>query len=225
MPTAKRPQIILLAILPSVAIGLLNGLYPDELPRDHPGWYWMADITQFILVPAIAVVVLHFFSGCRPREYGFQPILRDNKVHLAVGLILFVTFIYWLAYEPVKAVAYRFFWSTASSPVFDAALPTGQPLRILTLLYICITAAVVEEPVFRSLPWLYFSSTMKFPTIPYLLTTTLLFSAIHWEHGVPNLVANATLGLAAGALYTRVQNVWPFIWAHFLTGAWSYRWM
>ncbi len=203
MATAKRPRIILLAILPSVALGLLNGLYPQELPRDHPGWYWLADIAQFIVVPAIAILVLHFFGGYRPSDYGFQPILRKGKVHLAIGLVLFVTLVYWLAYEPVKALAFRFFWSTAASPVFDAALPTGQPLRIFTLLYICTTAAVVEEPVFRSLPWLYFSSTVKSPTVPYLLTTTLLFSAIHWEHGVPNLVATATLGLAAGLLYTR----------------------
>jgi membrane protease YdiL (CAAX protease family) len=61
--------------------------------------------------------------------------------------------------------------------------------------------------------------------VPYVLWTSSLFAAIHWEQGIPGLIAAGTLGIVAAVMYTRILNVWPFIAAHFLVNAWSFPWL
>lgn len=223
MRVAQRPWVILLAIVPSIAIGLVNGLYADELARLSAARYWTFDALQFVAIPAAGAALLYWLGGYRPADYGFRGPGGGNDF-ATLALFAFVTFVYWAAYEPVKAFAFQLFWFTAADPVFTSVLPMTPGLRVLALLYVCLSAALIEEPVYRSLPWLYFSSTLSAPVVPYVLSTTLLFSAIHWEYGLPNLFATASLGVAAALLYTRIRNVWPFIGAHFLVGVWTYRW-
>jgi hypothetical protein len=223
--TVKRPEAILLAAFPIIALGLVNGLYMHDLARADVAWYWSADLFQFVVLPTIGVFVLHLFGGYRPHDYGFRRFLSSKGAPSIAGLVVLVTFVFWLAYDPVKDIAWRYFGATALDSAFAAALPDHGPLRVVTVFYICLSAALVEETVFRSLPWLYFSTTMASPVAPYVVATTVLFSAIHWEHGLPNLIATATLGLASSLLYLKILNVWPFVAAHFLTGAWTYQWL
>jgi membrane protease YdiL (CAAX protease family) len=222
MDAKRTPTAVLLAIVPSIALGLTNGIYGYDLAEYHGAVYWLADAVQFVLVPSACLLLLYRLAGYKPADYGFRSIAPDFGT--AVALILFVTSMYWLAYEPVKALASAHWPKTIAPPVFAAVLPSEQPQRTVVLLYVCASAALVEETVFRGLPWLYFSSVMKSPAVPYVATTAISIAAIHWEHGVPNLVASGALGLVAAGLYTRVQNVWPFIWAHFFAGTWSYQW-
>jgi membrane protease YdiL (CAAX protease family) len=214
---------VLLAIFPSIALGLLNGLYLPALAQSTPILYWLADGFQFALVPAAAFWLLTVVGGLRPKDYGFGPI--DSSFLQALGLIVFVTLLYWLAYEPVRAIAHYFFWFTEASIPFAEALPATQPWRWLLVLYACLTAAFVEEPVFRSLPWHYFSEYCSSPQVPYVLWTSSLFAAIHWEQGIPGLIAAGALGVVAAVTYTKVLNVWPFVAAHFVTDAWNFPWL
>lgn len=211
---------VLLAILPTIALGLLNGLYLPPLAQASPILYWLADALQFVAVPAASFWFLTVVAGLRPKDYGFGPI--DSSLLEALGLIAFVTILYWLAYEPVRAIAHEFFWFTEAPIPFADALPAGQPWRWLLVFYSCLTAALVEEPVFRSLPWLYFSAHSSSPQVPYVLWTSSLFAAIHWEQGIPGLIASGTLGVVAAVMYTKILNVWPFIAAHFLVDAWNF---
>lgn len=220
---AKRPEAIPLALFPSIALGLVNGLYADELATAHAAWYWIADVVQFIAIPALAAFLLYRWAGYGPADYGFHRFVRHENVLRIAGLLVFVTVVYWLAYNPVLSFAHGVFWSTASSVAFIFVLPDAAALKALVLLYASSSAALVEEPVFRSLPWLYFSSRLRSPAVPYVLSTTVLFAAIHWEHGLPNQIAAATVGLASAVLYMRIRNVWPFVFAHFMTNLWAFR--
>lgn len=220
-----RGKVVLAALFPSVALGLLNGLYNPTLAHAHSGWYWVADAVQFVLVPAGALWILVRYGRFRLRDFGFGRLSSEGHSWEFVGLAGLVTFLYWLSYEPISALANQFFWESAASAPFVDALPHTQPLRILAVFYVTLTAALVEEPVFRSLPWLYFSSVSESPVLPYVLTTSFLFAAIHWEQGLPSTIAAGSLGLVAAILYTKILNVWPFVAAHFATGAWSYQWL
>lgn len=221
----KRPSLILVAIFPSIALGLLNGLYLPQLAHESARLYWTADIAQWVLVPALSFWLLVKLGGVRPTEFGFGSLARGDSPFGILGLIAVVTFLYWVAYDPVKAIAYGFFSSTAEPNPFIHALPNAQPWRWLLVFYASLTAAVVEEPVFRSLPWLYFTTYWSAPEIPYILSTSVVFAAIHWEQGIPGLLAAGSLGVVAAALYTKIRNVWPFIAAHFFAGVWSYPWL
>lgn len=223
MSIAQRPWVILLAILPSIAIGLLNGIYADELAQLNAARYWVLDAVQFVAIPAASAALLYWLGGYRPGDYGFRG-PRGRNDAAALALFAFLIFVYWAAYDPVREFAFQLFWFSAADPVFTSVLPMTPGLRVLALVYVCLSAALIEEPVYRSLPWLYFSSTLSAPVVPYVLTTTLLFSAIHWEYGLANLFATASLGVAAALMYTRIRNVWPFIGAHFLAAVWTYRW-
>lgn len=123
--------------------------------------------------------VLLKFGKLGPADYGFRPLRSAEARWHLLRLAGFVTAVYWLAYEPVKALADQFFFESAANALFVDALPEAQPLRILLVFYACLTAALVEEPVFRSIPWLYFSRVCSSPVLPYVATTSVLFAAIH----------------------------------------------
>jgi len=46
-------NILLLAMLPSVSIGLVNGFYKESIYHLDPIWFWLADLTQFVFVPVV----------------------------------------------------------------------------------------------------------------------------------------------------------------------------
>lgn len=214
-----------MALLPSVGLGLLNGLYGPPLARTYPTWYWLSDALQFLVVPVCIAVALFKVDGLRPADYGFRRFGSNDGHWRFLKTAGLVTFLYWLSYEPVKYLAQTYFGQLAGNALFVDALPETQPLHFIFVFYACATAALVEEPVFRSIPWLYFLKEYSSPVTPYVLTTSTLFAAIHWEQGVPGMLAAGTLGVVAAVLYTRIQNVWPFVVAHFVSGIWSYRWL
>jgi membrane protease YdiL (CAAX protease family) len=221
-----QPELLLAAILPSIALGLLNALYLPALARTSPPLYWTADVFQFVVVPAAAFWLLTVRGGLHPREFGFGRMSADGASPARVlAIVLLVTALYWLSYEPAKAIARALFPTPEASVPFVDVLPHSQPWRWLTVLYASATAAVVEEAVFRSVPWLYFSTRLRAPVVPYVLSTALLFALIHSEQGLPAVIAAGVLGVVAATLYTRIRNVWPFVIAHFMVGVWSYPWL
>jgi hypothetical protein len=213
-----RTKLLVATSFPVVAIGLLNGFWLEALYRASPTAFWTADVTHFVVLPAIGLVVLASAGSIWPRDYGFRSLDRELSPFAVAGLFAFVTFLYWLFYNPVRDLAAGFlpasqgFW-------YGQVLPTWGLYKLLTIVFLSLTAAFVEEAVFRSLPWLYLS--LRFPTPrfvgPYVAVTSVVFAAIHWEQGAPGVIAAFTLGVMAAVLYSKLQNVWPFVFAHFVT--------
>ncbi|TDI84331.1 MAG: CPBP family intramembrane metalloprotease [Caldithrix sp.] len=160
------------------------------------------------------------FGGWRPRQYGFHPIGAVDFV----GLTLIAAFLFWLFYEPVG----RLFsiWLGTNSPDFSykSVLPSSLLLRALVVVYFAATAAVVEEVMFRALPWCFFSSRdgSGSPFWRYALISSLLFGLIHWENGAHEVVSTFMLGFVACVLYVKINNIWPLIGAHFVTDVRSF---
>jgi membrane protease YdiL (CAAX protease family) len=91
-------------------------------------------------------------------------------------------------------------------------------------LYLAITAGIVEEIFFRGLPFLYVIERFpaKIPTGTYVVTTALLFGAIHWENGGHEVVATFIYGVFAAAFYLKLRDLWPLIGAHALIDVWGF---
>jgi membrane protease YdiL (CAAX protease family) len=221
---------ILLALFPLITLGLVNGLYFPQLAISNHGLYWALDVLQFVVVPALAYRLLLKY-GVQPKDYGLRGLAVVGSRNFAIGsswpdrigLIVFVSFIYWLTFEVAKALLYPFFWEGISPVTFSEALPEGEFWHWLLIVYAALTAGLIEEPVFRSLPWLYCSRRFRSPQRPYVLISSLLFGLVHWEQGTLVIIAAGFLGYVAALLYISIRNVWPFVIAHFLTDMWCFR--
>ena len=87
------------------------------------------------------------------------------------------------------------------------------------VIYLAVTAGVAEEAVFRGLAWTIVSRLELggLRGTAYVLGSSVLFAAVHWEQGVPGLVSAFAFGVLAAYLYLRLANLWPMIAAHVLT--------
>ncbi|MGH8857930.1 MAG: CPBP family intramembrane glutamic endopeptidase [Polaromonas sp.] len=185
--------------------------------------YWAADLVQFALVPLLLFLFLRSVS-IRPSAYGFRSLTSSLSGVEAIAVVLFVAFVYWVAYEPVRNIAYRFLWQYAGTFNHKDALPETPVLRLIVVIYLATSAALIEEAVFRGLSWLYVGQYKRSPfSVPsFAVITSLLFAAIHYEQGPHAMIAALSVGIVAAMLYAKIQNIWPFLIAHFLIDIRSY---
>jgi hypothetical protein len=219
MPIGRldKRSTILLAVFPTLALELLNTFWLEPLILRGPAIFYAADILQWIIVPGLVWAFLLRAPHIKPKEYGF-PDSSQTPSLISVAQALSVALLLWLAYKPVFVIAYRWFWPYAENFGYSAIIPKLFPWNILISLYFSTTAAVVEETVFRGLPWLYFSCFLS-PArriIWYLILTPLLFAACHSEQGPHGVIAAWAYGLTAALLYIRLRNLWPLILGHFV---------
>jgi membrane protease YdiL (CAAX protease family) len=215
---SRQREIILGVSFPLLAAALLNGLWIEYLYHSNPAYFWAADISEFVLFPALGVAVLGLLGGIWPHQYGIRQLPRGYSPAELFGLFALVMFMYWLFYSPIREFTQQFLWKSEAAFGYKSVIPPDGVLKILAVGYFSLTAAFLEEVLFRGLPWLYLS--LRFPnggfTGTYILSTSLLFAMIHWEQGPAGVIAAFTLGLIAATMYSKLQNLWPFIVAHFV---------
>ncbi|MCC7410808.1 MAG: CPBP family intramembrane metalloprotease [Gammaproteobacteria bacterium] len=212
------PERIILAFAPVVVLGLVNGLYNESLHGYSASLFWLLDATHFVVLPALALVYLH------RRGPGWAALgLARPAPHAPLRRFLLQTTLVTLAYAGSYEIPAAIGWALYDWPVpafgYGQALPAPGPGRLLGALYLAASAAFAEELAFRAAPWAYLRRR-----VPehgrrlwiYTLTAGPLFGLIHWENGLPELVATTSLGVAACLLYARIENIWPFMSAHLL---------
>jgi len=178
-------------------------------------WYWAADAFHYVVVPVAVLFFLRRAAGMSPGDYGFRRFGRDVAGWETTGLFLLVLGAYWAAWDPVKQIALAHLAKYASA--FRPAMHEGLAPRLMVVTYLSLTAAMVEEGVFRGLAWEYFQALGRSWAVPaYVVTTAVLFGAIHSEQGPHGVIAAFSLGLVSAFLYSRIRNLWPFVTAHFL---------
>ncbi len=214
---------IALALLPSFAIGLLNGTYLGTLFSIHPILFWTADALHFVGLTVFAMIVLATKLRIYPRDYGFVP--PDPKLHwVQFALLTFVVFL-WTGFVYILANRFAHAHLPRGAIGFsypDALAPDGV-LRTLGLMYFCLSAGIAEETIFRAIPWLLFKKKFAAPMVPYMLFTSVAFGLIHWETGPANVVAAAILGMVFAWIYVRLGNIWPLIAAHAMIDYFAFR--
>jgi len=215
---------ILLASAVLIAPGLLNALYMEPLYEASRAGYWLADSLQYAVLPAGVAWLLMTRARVRPVEWGFRPWRARRGPLDYAALFLLICFLYWLAYEPVRKVAYAHLWRGA--PAFGSwtAIPKAFWPHLLVVMYYSVSAGLVEEVAYRGLPWLYLSRfTFRRGKTPlYVLSTSLLFAAAHSEQGPHSVIAAFSLGVVSAMLYAGFQDLWPFVVAHIVTDVISF---
>ena len=212
-------RLILLCTFPFAILALLNALYLEPLAKRGVIWFWIADVTHFVFIPVVMMLALLKIGAIQPSQYGFRPLSSGASNTDAVGLYVFVCVVLYIAYRPVEAIAYRFLWPYAGTFGAWTMLPESGLQRIAGVLYLSITAGLVEEAVFRGLPWLYLSTFVHFRRrVPvYVISTSLLFSLVHSEQGPHGMLAALSFGLVAAILYLKIRTLWPIAIGHVTT--------
>lgn len=226
MPPALReaPWVIPLALAPMLLQSLADGLYKGSLYQWSTVAFWFVDVTKFVLLPGAVLWCLARFGGVRPRDFGLRwPRTPDERNALLGGAFLacFVLVpVYFLAQEWI----WRVWPHSAPEFTYELALPRTSVLRWLVIGYYAITAGVVEEIVFRGLPWTWavrFGDTRAIRWT-WVAVTSVLFGLAHWENGASDALAAIVFGVGAATIYLKLRSLWPLILAHVVADVIAY---
>jgi membrane protease YdiL (CAAX protease family) len=206
--TPNQTRAIALAAAPTVALLTLNGLYLASALQTSVSLFWALDLLQFLVVPGASVWAL-WRVGVRPADYGLGPLAtrpRDLVAYALVAAVFCIVNGAASAASPYVALA----WGSGES-LYPYAVPVEPNLAIIALLYFCLSAAFVEEIVFRGL------LRLALPPRLFVPVSGLAFALIHWENGSWQTAVMLVLGFALAFLYSRIRNLWPFVFGHALT--------
>lgn len=197
---------------------LFNGFYKEQLFDLGELFFWLSDYVQSIVLPALCLIYIYLRVNIKPADYGLALPRDSDEWWRLISATAGTTLILYVAYNVVSRLA----WSISAAPppefTYHTAMPEGI-MRVLVALYFALTAGVTEEIAFRGLPWAVLK-TLRWngwlTSAVYVMLTSTLFAAIHWENGSPEILATFCFGVAAGCIYLRLQTLWPLISAHVL---------
>jgi len=226
-PYLNKQSAILLAVFPSVVLGLLNTFWSAPLYKISPPLFWLADTTQWLLVPFLVWLLVLRPHKISFLDIGFRPLTNKNKPLESFGLGEFALTLFVLAfsYFLVDRIAHTLLARhDGSSFGYGIAVASLVNLKYIAVIYLAVTAAVVEEVVFRGLPWLYLSKgdSGTIRKIIYVAFTSIIFAATHSEQGLAGMISTFAYGVAAATLFLRTQNLYPVVFSHFVIDVFSF---
>lgn len=197
--------------------GLANGLYNPTLHNSSLAAFWALDFIQYWALPIAVLLTLYLKYDVRPKDYGLispgrnYPLWEMSVAALIIALVLVAA--WYLLWVPGRIL----FGADDYLFSFDLVIPDGT-LRIPVILYLSVSAGVIEEITFRGLTWTAFAKLEagKYRNHVYLITSSLLFASVHWEQGLAGLLGSFGFGLVAAAFYLQLKNLWPLVGAHTL---------
>jgi len=203
-----------LALLPVVAIWLINGIYLAALARVSVLLFWTADFLQWIVLPTILLVSLKRRAAIFPRHYGLDtnflrwqsPILGSLGVFITAGGASLLT----------RNVSWHLLGEPTGFFNFPGVLP-GGPIGKCVWVYSAVTAGLVESIFFVGLPWLLYHNIRNAPSRRFfVLIVSIVFAAAHWEQGLHVVAAAFAFNLVACAWYFKLGTLWPVVAGHTL---------
>ena len=206
-----------MAIAPFFLFGMVNGIYNATLAQASPWLFWLVDMLGWIALPAVILYYIYRYYGIGLRDYGLSKLSNSPQSREIIVWSVLATFILSIYYFAFGWLAWEFIDAPISKFSYSAMVPEGNA-RYVAVFYLAITAAVFEEIFFRGLIWrLVYSSTISYnKAVIYVFTSSVLFGLVHWENGLPEVVAATIFGLVACVLYLRLRNLIPLIVAHFV---------
>ncbi len=169
-----------------------------------------------LLIPIVIFTIaakrgkLKFASiGINTKIFG-----KKNLLVLIIICIIFSPIDYWIYYKTYYY--FRSIFPPDSIFTYHSVIPSHEALRILVAIYFALSAGIVEELYFRGLIY-KISGYYTTPTIIYILASSTLFSLVHWEGGISNVLSTFVFGFIAAMIFLWVKNLWPLIIGHIYT--------
>ena len=203
-------------VLILIFVAFINGFYLDLIYQSNIVIAWIYDIAQFIILPFTLFFILYRYYNIHPASYGIViPVAKHKKrslIFVSLYCAVLLQLLCFITYESVSLYV-----NGTEKMGYLSLIPTGL-MRFPVVVYMSVTAAVVEEITYRGLPLLLFYKFRhsKYFNVTFVLTTAIIFSLVHWENGVPNLAEAFVFGVFSAMLYLRYKNLIPLMVAHFV---------
>jgi membrane protease YdiL (CAAX protease family) len=203
---------------------IVDGFFKGPLYAFSPMAFWAFDIFKFVLAPAAVLIWLAHAFSITPVSYGLRRGNAEDWFNIIV-LAIFLTLVLNLLYTIVGQIVLQI---TGPAPEGNLGYRSVIPkdfLRFPVLVYFGLSAGFAEEIFFRALPLLYIRERFgkrKLHWWAYVVVTSLLFAAAHWENGVHEVAATFVFGVATSLLYLKLRDLWPLVGAHALIDIWNF---
>ncbi len=199
----KTPHIdrALLAVCAYTAYTIVK---PFWLSRLDGAAFWLGDVASFVLLPALLWAWL-------PADERQSLLRRPNSkptpdgawvAAFSWGVCLFL-FDHWVFGSPLHSALEEASWHKGYHLNYHARTPKGAAL-VLTYAYYALTAAVVEETIYRG------SAALRSTGAPVwlrALASSLAFAVVHWASGLSNTV----FAFVSGVVLFRLAHVYGHI--------------
>lgn len=197
-----------------VLLGLVNSSWRST---DSKVLFWLADVSQFVILPMAVVAILSRKFKIGPPDYGFASTQKSGASAFNLITLAWVTLLLFAAHELTSK--YLWLYGNFARPrvTYHHFIPSGVA-RPYVIVYFAMTAALVEEMVYRGLFWQALAAlSSRYRIGVYVIGSSLLFGAIHWENGWPEVIAASMFGIGACLVYLRIHTLWPLVFAHFVS--------
>lgn len=198
---------------PFFIVNLLDGFTKPSLALS-PRLFWIYDVTKWVLLPAVTLFAMRVWCGTRLSDFGLHgPAPRWSLTQLSALTVLFTALA--TSYFAFQLVGAQFLPGGATFNL-GAVLPEGAA-RLPTILYLCITAALIEELFYRGVLLEAMAPVGAGPgrATAYVVVSSALFGVSHFEGGAVEIFATGLYGVVAAVFALRVRNLWPLIVGHF----------
>jgi hypothetical protein len=208
-----------LACLPFVIVWLADGFWKAKLSKAAPTAFWIVDIAEWILLPALSLWLLHRRAPISFKDYG---LIWPGAGRFVAALFLCTLTLYPITWFGDKIFGPLVLGQSPNAFHYESALGA---LSIAEALYLAATAALCESVFALGLPWLWFSQGepgSKTSRFAFMLTASFIFGLAHWESGWSTVSGAFLFQLGALAWYFGLRTLWPIIGAHFLIDLYSF---
>lgn len=182
---------------------------------------WLAADYAFKFLVLLIVFALPFHRDCvsnsfAPLRNPYDPL---PMTVIRIGVPIFLCFLLMIAVE--YFVGFPLWEAFPDTALFRKPTIENPFLYWFDLTFGLALTAISEEFVFRSIAK---SVIGKFTnrTSLILMISALIFTLIHWSHGVPSVGANFFNGIVLMALYLHTRSIAPPIIVHYLINVWHF---
>jgi membrane protease YdiL (CAAX protease family) len=211
---SQQQRLLGLALL-GIAPFLVNGLVNSAIAASAP-LYWGFEMLTWIVIPASIAWAATRVPGIGFADFGFHGAIRGQR---NIGLLLLVCMLFAPLVYGVYRTCYDFFSAILPAQGFfqyESVVPQSGMLYFVVVVYFALSAGLVEEFLFRGM--LHKALAGMRQALPlFLLLSPLLFSLVHWEDGIANLVSTYIVGLFMALAYLGLRNLWPLVAGHVFT--------
>lgn len=211
----RRLAIAVAAVAIPVAISEFNGFYNPVLFRASPVWFWAVDFLSCVVIPLALVMWLARSAWIVPKDYGLE--IPPKRLFETLGASLFFALLLYGAYYFPERLA----WALSGYPTplfsYGMAVPEGV-LRVPVVLYLSVTAGIVESIFMLGLPWLIWRQYLRLGNRrnSFAWVSSAVFASIHWEQGFHGLLGAFVFSYVACRIYLAHNDLWPIAGAHAL---------
>ena len=211
IPRNKLTLLFALGVFPLFLNGVLNFLIAPV-----PVLFWLFEVLIWIVVPVFALKLMLRIDDISLADFGLHKTIfkRQSLIVIVIVSILFA---------PLCLKSYYFFSEYSLLLITDSGffeyqsmIPNHGIMKYLVIVYFSLTAGFVEEVFFRGILF-KITHSLKNGLLIFLVLSPVLFSLIHWETGLTNMLAAFAFGLLVTIAYLIFRNIWPLIVGHTFT--------